>query len=179
MAPELELIFFSILLSAVLSYAWWIRFRVWMLRQDLFVIRDRLWDSTRSEGGLDDPEHRRVRDSINALIRIAPLLSLWTIVRIFIEGPESKERARPLTGSRANEALEQAVTRVSCYLLFQTISGLILLTIMTLISFRVRLPISLTRQKFDSLLGRILDSVQIRDESCLLAESPSYVRANI
>src|SRR5438128_141697 len=127
MKAEIELVLFATLLSAVLSYAWWIRFRVWMLRQDLFMHRDRLWDSMRAEGRLDDPEHRRVRDDINALIRIAPLLSIWTIIRIFIEGPQTDRPEQGAAGDLPHRTLEEAVLRVSRYLLFETLSGWVLL----------------------------------------------------
>jgi len=84
MPPEIQLVLFSTLLSLAIAYAWWVRFRVWMLREDLFSIRDQLWDTMLEEGTLDDPEHRRVRDEINALIRIAPLFSVWTVIGIII-----------------------------------------------------------------------------------------------
>jgi len=48
-------------------------------RQDLYDIRDRLFDEMREARALDDPAHRALRSVLNHLIRIAPVLSppLW------------------------------------------------------------------------------------------------------
>ncbi|MGO9468808.1 MAG: hypothetical protein ACLQIB_16875 [Isosphaeraceae bacterium] len=178
MRPETQLIVFTMLLSLTLSYAWWIKFRVWMLRQDLFLIRDRLWDTMRSLGELDDPGHRQVRDHINAAIRLAPLFTVWTVIRIAIEGPQSRPLSEKPIRNEAQEALDKAVLRISRYLLFETLSGLLFFSVASLVVVRVWLPMRVARQRFDALMQRVLNSDQLVDESRVLDELGSGALAN-
>src|SRR5205809_877952 len=86
MSPAMELITWTVLLSLVITYAWWAYFRVWILRQDLFEIRDRLWDTAHEKGLLWNPDYLNTRDGINAMIRLAPWLSLPAMFRILFGG---------------------------------------------------------------------------------------------
>lgn len=81
-------------LSFVITYAWWCRFRVWVLRQDLFEIRDRLWDEAMRCGFIDDPAHRDARDAINAMIRFCPRLSVpvWNELKHIARGKKEGPR---------------------------------------------------------------------------------------
>src|SRR4051812_11981716 len=76
-------------LSLVVSYFLWTWLRLWAYRQDLFAIRDDLWDRMHATGQLDSDEHRDLRDAINALIRLAPYLSLPTVVFAIFHPRES------------------------------------------------------------------------------------------
>ncbi len=72
---------------AMALFAYFVVYRTARLekyRQDLFIIRNRLWDQMRERKLLDAPAHRRLRDTLNAFIRAAPytnLLVLWLIGR--------------------------------------------------------------------------------------------------
>lgn len=69
-------------LGGFVGYAMWVKARVWMLRQDFFAIRDRLWDEMMDRGELDTEVHRWYREVINEMIRFAPALSWWTFIVI-------------------------------------------------------------------------------------------------
>lgn len=126
MNPFLQLILASFLLGTVVAYLWWVRVRVWILRQDLFEVRDGLWDQMRASGELGDPAHREFRDQLNALIRLAPTLSVMTVAHMVL----THERFESLLACRDRpEAIEQArqkvVTRLATYILFESLPGLI------------------------------------------------------
>ena len=130
MTPEARIIIFSTLLSVVLTYCWWVRFRVWIFRQDLFAVRDDLWDEMRVGGHLDDPDYRDFRRSVNSLIRFAPMLSIptfmWTLFNY------EKSRATSLN-SRHLEVVTRARTlvfnRVIQYLLLESATGIAILAL--------------------------------------------------
>ena len=79
MSPLLALSFWSTALAALVCYARWSRFRVWVLRQDLFALRDEAWDVMRAGGARNHPAHREFREGVNAMIRFAPDLTLFTV----------------------------------------------------------------------------------------------------
>src|SRR6266446_6459148 len=93
MSAEFRLLFWCSALALLVCYAWWSRFRVWVLRQDLFAIRDVVWDAMRAQGMLEDPAHREFREGINAMIRFAPDLTFFTVWRILVTNltPSSTE----------------------------------------------------------------------------------------
>src|SRR5437016_4841231 len=93
MNAHLQLATWAFILSLAITYAWWVRFRVWILREDLFEIREDLWHAMRNSGRLDDAAYRETRSSINALIRMAPWLSLAMMFRI-LSGGVKVERPR-------------------------------------------------------------------------------------
>jgi hypothetical protein len=183
MWPEIQLVFFVTLLSFVLTYAWWVRFRVWMLREDLFAIRDGLWDAMREQGTLDDPEHRRVRDEINNLIRIAPLFSVWTVISIAIETMLEKGNFDFLTqrcdSPIVQKAREAFIRRVSRYLLFEALSGLFFFFLVTVVIVRVGQPLRAGIEKFMAVMGRVYGSLPIREESREIGEVASASLMNI
>lgn len=110
-------------LSAILTYAWWTRFRVWKLRQDLFAIRDDLWDAMRCRGELDNTHHRETRRVINALVRIAPLLSIFTLLRFKLQDHSPTPPLPQDCPTAVVEARNLFMDRVSRYLFRETLSG--------------------------------------------------------
>jgi len=74
----------SLLLSGLIAYAWWSKTRVWVFRQSLFSIRNRLRDEMAKSGQLDLQDYKRCRSLINAMIGFAPALSWWTIWTIVL-----------------------------------------------------------------------------------------------
>lgn len=125
--PEIQFLLACFGMSCVITYAVWLRFRVWRFRQDLFSIRDRMWAEMLADGTLDDPSHRQLRDAINALIRLAPYVSLMTMLNILI----TRQEVFTATLVRRNdlpavlEARRQVVVRTAKYLLLETISGVL------------------------------------------------------
>ncbi len=116
-------------MGLIATYAGWLRLRVWMFRQDLFQVRDHLWDSMLAEGTLDDPAHREFRDEINAIIRIAPMLSFFLVIRIMMD--HEVTGSTPPRQADGNPTIElarrKAFYRIAHYLVGETISGVVLL----------------------------------------------------
>jgi len=79
----------------------------------------------RIEGMTDDPDDKDFREGINALVRLAPLLSILTVLDLVRNRDEfrasalSHPRLDPLVTAR-----DAVFGRVTRYLLFETISGL-------------------------------------------------------
>lgn len=179
MRPEIQLVLFATLLSFTLTYAWWIRFRVWMLREDLFDIRDTLWDTMQAAGQLDDPEHRRVRDEINALIRVAPLISMGTVIRGLFEA-ENWDPIEPCcVCPPVQQARGESLRRVSQYVLFQTILGLTICAVFAAIMIGTRLPSRALREKLAAFMNRTSWLMRIRDESREMEDMASSGLSNI
>ena len=126
MSPELRLASWCSLLALLICYAWWSRFRVWVLRQDLFAIRDDAWDAMRAKGSLDDPAHREFRASINGMIRFAPDLTLFTVWRILVTDSAPESTGAVEVPNEIALARHEASARLARYLLFESIIGLAL-----------------------------------------------------
>jgi hypothetical protein len=110
-------------LSATVTYAWWSNLRVWFLRQDLFTIRDELWDAMRARGMLDSSAHRECRESINAIIRLAQFLSLSTVFRLFTIEVDRRESSPDSMPPEVLEARKRVFRRICRYLLFESLTG--------------------------------------------------------
>ena len=160
MSAEFRLLFWCSALALLVCYAWWSRFRVWVLRQDLFAIRDVVWDAMRAQGMLEDPAHREFREGINAMIRFAPDLTFFTVWRILVTNltPSSTEEttatAEILWGRR------MTFVRLVRYLLFESIVGLIVVALALV--FRM---FALTRDWFTRKIQSIFDSSELREIS--------------
>lgn len=126
MSNSIEFVAAATALSFVLTYAWWLRFRVWDLRRDLFEIRDNLWEQMLSKNELDTEPYCEFRESLNSLIRVAPLLSIVSVLRLFFEREELVTLFLKNRDSYPElaEARKKVFRRVTKYLLFETISGL-------------------------------------------------------
>lgn len=98
MIPILVFMLSCLGISLALTYAWWTRYRVIALRQDLFSLRDELWDLMRAEGKLDHPAHRALRDHLNRLILIAPALSPTVVRAVKASGAAQAEPASAPAG---------------------------------------------------------------------------------
>jgi len=137
MSPGSLLIIGCLLLSLIVTYAAWVRIRVWFLRQDLLVIREDLREAMRIEGQLNYPAYREFLVGIDALIEGAPALSAGVVGRgvrlstassasilgeeaeAFMESFLSPEPA-PLLVRRANVLV---AVRLFKYLVFETLTG--------------------------------------------------------
>lgn len=74
--PYVQLAFGVFLLSLTASYVVWCRFRVMIIRQDLFEIRGDLWEAAFELDCLKDDAYQQARVSLNAMIRSAHNMSL-------------------------------------------------------------------------------------------------------
>ena len=117
----------SMLASCAVAYAIWSGARATFLRQDLFTIRDRLWDEARKRGRFDDPAYLSARKHINGLIRFAETISVPVVEAL--EGVSTEfRRERPKSSdgefqcviNKANVDCSEAVIR---YVLFGTATG--------------------------------------------------------
>lgn len=125
MRPAVELLLACAGLSLSISYLWWVWWRVWVFRQDLFQIRDQLWDGMRAQGALDDPAYRECRRDINAMIRLAPVLSLFTFLKL-VEIVEADPAGRaPNVSAAVREARAAVFFRVFRFLFLESLSGLV------------------------------------------------------
>jgi len=70
------------LFGLIVAYCVVRKARLDYFRQELFIARDRLWDSMRENNDLDCEAHRTLRAQINGLIRIAPVMNLFVLLSI-------------------------------------------------------------------------------------------------
>lgn len=158
MNPIFGVMIGSLIFSFGITYFWWVKFRVWKLREDLFVIRDELWDRARAEGNLDHESHRKFRDVINSLIRIAPILTFFTFFRIILvsDGSEEIEQCDPLT--EVEEARRKVISRLVHYLLRETLVGLLASIAISVLCYWILIPTKRAVVSIDNLLRRFLAS---------------------
>lgn len=161
MGPSLQLIVFSMILSATVSYALWVRWRVWLLRQDLFSIRDQLWDQMRAKGELDNRDYLDCRSDINGMIKVAPALSLLTFLKFLEIGVHSQGTESIVVKDIAPEVVDarrMIFYRVVQFMLFESFLGLAVAAI----AFVFGLSGSL-RRGLASNVQKFFDSREIRE----------------
>lgn len=149
---------------------WWVSIRVWMLRQDLFTIRNELWLSMIDKGQLDDPSHREIRDQINTLSRIAPLImSIFTFLRFYFNARtesdelDAAERVKPAAmDPDVNTALDRIVQRILRFFLHETLSGILVRIFVHLICLFIFVPLSIARRVSASLVEQVVRSPELR-----------------
>lgn len=134
MDPEIRFILACTGISLVITYAWWTHWRVWIFRQDLFDIRDRVWDLMLEKGLLDHSDHREFRAMVNTLIGAAPMLSWVTIIVALIlrEDLRSSIVPEPVIPEIAR-AREDVFVRMAHYLIYGSILGWLILGVLRLL----------------------------------------------
>jgi hypothetical protein len=155
-SAQAQVILYSTLLSLIITYAWWVHFRIWILRQDLFAIRDRLWDRMQESGQFDDPQYRATRDGINAMIRFAPYLSLRVMALVLASDTKVETPHGPLR-KEIEEVRKRIFIRVFRYLFVETLSGLFILSIVL-----VFLPMNMAMKQVHKWVSRVFDSTDVR-----------------
>lgn len=138
MKTEYQWIFGCVGLSFVVSYVVWMNVRVWLFRQDLFRIRNEVWDALLDKRMLQNSAHRDFRDVVNSLIRLAPILNIFTFMRLLFDMETADRIWKEKEDDSIDEILEarsRLIDRLVRYLLLETISGLIILA--TLAVFRL------------------------------------------
>jgi hypothetical protein len=157
MTPLIHLFLWSFALSSVISYGWWTILRVRLFRQDLFNIRDRMLFNAEKAPALSAAVYKETREKINAMIRIAPWLSIGLLVHAVLSD-------RIATIHRADypefiwKARLEVNERMVKYIFSESISGLTMLGIMKLygLSEKVKTRLSAWADRcFDSSHGGI------------------------
>lgn len=114
--------FFFVTAFAILAYAGPLRAaRVAKWRQELFAVRNDLWDDMRAAGSLDTPAHRKLRDLINYFIRYAPVMNLLYLGVVIALAPRKPDDGEPslselmkvVRNPRAEAALHRAMARIA------------------------------------------------------------------
>ena len=132
------------------------------LREDLFVIRDELWDRAREEGNLDHESHRQFRDVINSLIRIAPVLTFFTFFRIILVSDSSQEVPLSDQLTEVEEARRKVITRLVRYLLRETLVGFMASIAIWILCYWILIPTTRAVASIDDLLRRFLASKDLK-----------------
>jgi hypothetical protein len=158
MSPLFALSLWSTSLVVLVCYAWWSRFRVWVLRQDLFAIRDEAWDAMRAKGMLDDPAHREFREHVNAMIRFAPDLTFLTFCRLVMtnRAPAIKSKADIPAEIRAFR--NRVFLLLARYLLFGSLTAWVLVSVALVFQM-----FSLTNDWMTRTVARIFDSPDLSE----------------
>jgi hypothetical protein len=155
-----------LLVSCGLGYAWFVAFRVVRLRQDLFDVRDWLFDrATILEGGLADPAYKQAREHLNAMANIADSLSIPVVMYCWsrFDG-ESFDWIKTENASLQRDidaAVDRAAERIFRYLERETFRGWIFSAAMVCSQAR-----DWERRAILSVLNRL-----IRSESAFAIES--------
>lgn len=116
-------------LTLAAFYMYWTRLRVIVLRQQLFAIRNDLWDKARELDALDDPAHKEEREKFNKMIRNAHELSLPNLLYTIIAFKDDEEESNIVSDNpELMKAIEVASDRaVRCIIryivLYRPISG--------------------------------------------------------
>ena len=115
-------------LSCIVAYALWLQVRVIRLREDLFEIRDDLFDFAATRGECDDPGYRYARGVINAVIAMADSISLGMFVHLNKTQFKPTHEGNPACLSvemqdEVNRAIFRCGSRIARYILHETLSG--------------------------------------------------------
>lgn len=120
------------LLSLILSYAIWCKFRTIILRERLFLLRDGIFDEATDRGRLDDEAYREVRRIINQQIRFAHFWNIAHLIALITAKVEHYERPQS-TDAEFNFLLETAMdelsTEIANHLIKRTVGGWVVLAI--------------------------------------------------
>ncbi len=133
-----QFLFGVFLISVGVSYAWWLKLRVLWFRQDIYDLRDGLFMGAVRLECSGDPGCRASRDHLNALARIAPVLSipfLANAIRMGIcEVKAFPKSENPKVNAMIERAMRGANQRIGRYLLRETLTGLVIIPIIRLMS---------------------------------------------
>lgn len=119
---------FTLLASTGVSYLWWIRVREMRFRQDIFSVRDDLFDLAVASGLVDDPAYIAFREYLNNMLLFAHHLSIPVMVHM-AKFPLSSEPFPRSENKCLQRAIEDATTTVSNrivrFLRYETMIGLV------------------------------------------------------
>lgn len=126
-----EILIGAAFISAAITYAWWTKVRVILLRQQLYDIRDRLFDQALDANGVEESAHHHARKHLNALARTAPHLSLPLLAFALTLGKRRDVQVElRTTNVKLQRAIESAMSdsavAISQYVIRHTIPGVLL-----------------------------------------------------
>lgn len=117
---------FVFLGSGGVSYLWWVKVREIRLRQDIFAIRDDLFDAAVKNGWLDDPAYRAFREFLNMVLALAHDVSVPLFV-FFSQQPAVEEPFPKAQDPRLQRMIEQQTHQVASRLVrfvrYETLTG--------------------------------------------------------
>lgn len=171
MNPVLQLVIGVVLVSGAITYSLWIVVRVLLLRQDLYDLRDHLFDEAAKIGALKDPAYRDLRNTLNGLARIADRVNIPTAVSIAIQEPPRRgdtptgrpESPREDVQHLVDVVYDRLSQRLLRYLLLETAPGWVLLLAFLVALLPLGLAMAVSRA-----LANQLRSQGIRRISCLV-----------
>lgn len=118
----------TVMVSLALSYAWWTRVRVINFRQDVFDIRDELFDRAMELGALDDGAYKAARNHLNSAANTMEMVTVWGVayyvrhVGVVTTAKEMATKNAPLQEAICN-AMEALAVRLTRYLVGETLAG--------------------------------------------------------
>ena len=119
---------FTFFASSGFAYLWWVKVREMRLRQNIFAIRDDLFDAAVANGWLDDPGYRAFRAHLNSLLQFAHHLSVPALIHLS-SVPLPDEPFPKSANKRIQKAIDQAThdvtTRIVHFVRFETAIGLL------------------------------------------------------
>ena len=133
MNPYLQLFIDSAGLGLVISYCLWCNHRTWLFRQDLFVIRNNLWDDMVAAGTVECEDHRKARNAINAMIRTASVMSPLVMVGMWAFGMYNRRGAQPLKDDRVKQAIDDVCIALFRHTFKRTLLGNVLFILLVII----------------------------------------------
>lgn len=126
--------------SAGVGYAWWIKIRVTILRQDFFALRDGLFNRAMELDALDDPAYREARRRVNAIIQFAhrwnTIMVVFLVARPVGRMPVVRSE-RPELQAAIDDTLNRVSQRACEFIYCDQLSGF-LFTMVAMIMLGVR-----------------------------------------
>ncbi len=135
-------------ISFVTTHAWWSKVRVVRLRQDIFDIRDALFDVAGKVQAFGDPAYRDARRQLNSVARIADAINVHTLAYFLSANVPQRERLRSNCAElqkAIDNGLEECTDRISSYLRYETFTGLVVIPFAHTIRMTALLELQLTR----------------------------------
>jgi hypothetical protein len=154
------------IVSSGTAYLCWTYLRIVLLRQQLFEIRDAMWDKARERRGFNDPAYREARSRLNSAIHMVHWITLPVIARA-IDAPSPNSsfiKSRDLVLQEAiDEAYSAFANRILHHLMRHTICGLLVLVAAKLYTTAktLRTPFSVLADWFKKNFGRPLEPVTV------------------
>lgn len=117
-----------LLVSFGLSYAWWRTVRVYALKQDIFDIRDELFDFAAGNGWLSDVAYQQTREHLNdfagtARLMSIPFLAFFAVQPRAARGYHRPKSDDPLMDEKIKDTLDKSSHLLHHYLFRCTAIG--------------------------------------------------------
>lgn len=132
------------IIGTAIGYAWWSSIRTTFFREDLFAIRDAMWDSARQLDCLEDPQYQYMRDVLNSCISAASFMSIPQMTHSMLVSASPRvavKSSRHEVAEVVEQAEKQLVLRVTRYIILdRPVSGLFFGTLAVTVALSVFAP---------------------------------------